>query len=622
MTETNRIKPIRGAIAFMATLLTAGMLAACSDEPAPGPDGDAPESVEIPTADEVTTTLKAKTAVFATGNGRLLRALRKRIDNPVAITEATEIPAEAQLIVLDEASAQKFLSDDDTFRKLLGYYERGGMIYMDFPRLQQAAILARLIYGIYNPLPDPDDTATPLYEGYLFDRSGNEKTILDLFNPENHTVEKVDAEGNRYTEVVRDDVDLTDYLYGQFAESVVRFVDENAASASAVSRADEGTVEARQISKDIDFLVKQEFMFPTFGSGFSMPVNVKVKVRSAYSFADDKDYYEVVVAERMNPGNQWQGFWSYPTFNASWASNGGFDLDVSVSGAEKVSSLDGILPQNETYDGQRTKLEGWSVSRGVEVGLAKGVSLTTSANCTHETSVTMPLKEIKCVLRQDFDSKSCFGWNYAMKGPSFEARKNGNPTYSAPTQIATKVLTTEQGWNWTVAGTTDLGDKPLQLTLDFKFYQCGAYATKGKGNNKATEYRAGSCHTVRVDLPVPGRVKETATIQSRVSAEVRALREELAQVSPTFGRLAENLSWCAPTWQSLVEEMSKEWVKAFNEIALVASDPAMGISGGSRDITFYLNLGGSVQGCIPFYNYHNQPKGLCITTDGKVKMVP
>lgn len=187
--------------------LTAIPLNGCSDELKPGTGN--PELPSIPTEDAVTTTLKTKTAVFASADGRLLSAVKKRLTNAVTVSDGIEIPEDVRLIILDEASAARFLQSTENFSRLCQYYADGGMIYLHFPRLNQAAIVARLVYNTYNPLPGEGDTSDPLFEGYIFDKAGNEKQIHDIFDKDGSAIEA--AGGVK---------ELSDYAYGQIADGV------------------------------------------------------------------------------------------------------------------------------------------------------------------------------------------------------------------------------------------------------------------------------------------------------------------------------------------------------------------------------------------------------------------
>lgn len=132
-----------------ASLVVAG----CSDDDFRNNDNPDP-IVDTSKEDVVTTTLDTKTAVFATSSGKLLSAVKMRLENVVTVDYGEEIPADCKLIILDEEAAKHFLESNENFSLLSDYYCKGGMIYLHFPRLNQATVVARLVYDVYNSIPD------------------------------------------------------------------------------------------------------------------------------------------------------------------------------------------------------------------------------------------------------------------------------------------------------------------------------------------------------------------------------------------------------------------------------------------------------------------------------------
>lgn len=97
------------AQALLVTLLAClcPLFTSCDDDE---PQLDLPNRpADIPTEDVVSTMLKTKTAVFATSDGKLLSAVKRRLSNVVTVPDGVEIPEDVKLIILDEASAARFL---------------------------------------------------------------------------------------------------------------------------------------------------------------------------------------------------------------------------------------------------------------------------------------------------------------------------------------------------------------------------------------------------------------------------------------------------------------------------------------------------------------------------------
>lgn len=585
-------------LSFLAPLCLT--LTGCNDDNIPGADN--PAMPDAPSEDVITTRLQTKAAVFATADGRLLSALKNRLTNSVIITEGVEIPDDCNLIILDEASAARFLQNTESFSNLCRYYVRGGMFYLHFPRLNQAAIVARLVYNTYNPLPGEGETAPPLFEGYLFDKSGNEKQIHDIFEKDGSGIET--AGGIE---------DMSDYAYGQLAESVARFVDgiiePKAASkkSRSVSQSD-GIGDLPFITKEYDDPGRTFVETPIGTYNTFMVVNVTAKIRSAYSFGENKDYYQVILTESVNPYNA-QGVYHYDGVESvAGFYNGGMDLNISLGSDANIYSLSDVMPVNKSHDGETMKVEDISFEAGIEIGGANNKGgLWGGVSFEHKT-ITMPVHELGCELKQK--NKSNFGWVYTLAGPQFKVDKK-EIKYVAPPEIAGKVLITNQCWTWTVDNPLEQGNNPFKINVGLTTHSKAAYVTK---QGKVGAVSAPKEHIFEIPLPVPSRVKHPLLLVHHVSPDANALREELKAISPTFTELAVNRTWYAPTEDALYDEACLMWGNAFTEITHVANDKNLGIKGKPETVKFYLHLNNR-----PVELYKNSHmRSIVITPKGSV----
>lgn len=582
-------------------------LTGCSDDE---PVIENPEWQDIPTEDVITTRLQTKTAVFATADGRLLSAIKKRLTNSVFITEGVEIPDGCNLIILDEASAARFLQSTENFSNLCQYYARGGMIYLHFPRLNQAAIVARLVYTTYNPLPGDAETADPLFEGYLFDKAGNEKQIHDIFEKNGSAIEAAGGiEG------------MSDYAYGQMAESVASFVDnlKSPDSQPVMSRA---SVQGDRIDK-LPFIIKEydlpqrveamDPLDPKYPFVVFMGVTVTAKIRSVYSFEEDKDYYQVILSETVNPYDAGHGI-ERPKYIRSGFLSGGIDVDVNFSEQGKIYSLSDIQPENKSHDGETVEVTDVSFNAGMELGSSDNRGGFWSGVSYEKHTIKMPVRELTCEFKQK--NKSNFGWNYTIADPQYKIEtenKKNVVKYIAPPDIAGKVMIHQQSWTWIVDNTRDRGDDPFKINLGVTSYTTFAIYTKTTG--KPYTSRTPTTHSVEIPLPVPSRVKHPLIVVHRVSPEANKLREELKAISPTFAELAANKTWYAPSETALYDAACLMWGNAYTEISNVANDKNLGIEGKWEDIKFYLHLNNS-----PVEIYKNSDyRSFVVGEDGKVR---
>ena len=592
-------------LSFLAPLCLT--LTGCKDDE---PVIESPELPDIPTQDVITTRLQTKTAVFASADGRLLSAIKNRLTHSVVITEGVEIPDDCNLIILDETSAARFLQSTENFSNLCQYYARGGMIYLHFPRLNQAAVVARLVYNTYNSLPDAGESAAPLFEGYLFDKSGNEKQIHDIFGQNGNSIE---AEGGIK--------DLSDYAYGQMAESVASFVDnlKGPESQRVMSRA---SVQGDRIDK-LPFITKEydlpqrvEAMDPLPDQKYPfvvmMGVTVSAKIRSVYSFEEDKDYYQVILSETVNPYDAGLGT-ERPEYIRSGFLSGGIDLDVNFSEQGKIYSLSDIQPENKSHDGETVEVTDVSFNAGIELGSSDNRGGFWSGVSYEKHTIKMPVRELTCELKQK--NKSNFGWNYTMADPQYKVEKENKKNvvkYIAPPDIAGKVMIHQQSWTWAVDNTRDRGDDPFKINLGVTSYT--TFAIYSKTNGKPYTSRTPTTHSVEIPLPVPSRIKHPLIVEHRVSPEANKLREELKAISPSFTELAANKTWYAPSEAALYDAACLMWGNAYTEIANVANDENLGIEGRWEDIKFYLHLNNRP---VEIYKNSNY-RSILVGDDGKV----
>lgn len=595
------------AQALLVTLLAClcPLFSSCDDD---APQLDLPDQpADIPTEDVVSTMLKTKTAVFATSDGKLLSAVKRRLSNVVTVPDGVEIPEDVKLIILDEASAARFLQSTENFSHLCQYFARGGMIYMHFPRLNQAAIVARLVYNTYNPLPGEGEISSPLFEGYLFDKAGNEKQIHDIFENNGSAIEAAGGvEG------------MTEYAYGQIADGVARFVDnitgfkmkKNKVRTAAQS---DGINDLPFITKEYDDPGRTIVEAPTGSYNTFMEVNVTANIRSAYSFSENKDYYQVILTESVNPYNA-RGIYQHMAGGTiAGFYNGGMNLNISLGNEANVYSLSDVMPENKSHDGETMKVEDISFKAGVEIGAANNKGGIWGGVSFEHKTITMPVRELGCEFKQK--NKSNFGWVYTLVGPQFKIKKEKKKNiieYIAPPEIAGKVLKTQQCWIWTVDNPAGHGNDPFKINVGLTTYTKAAYATKTGDIGTVSVPRE---HKFEIPLPVPCRIKHPLTVVHHVSKEANELREELKAVSPTFANLAANRTWYAPTEEALYDEACLMWGNAYTEIFNVANDKNLGIEGKFEDIKFYLHLNNRP---VEIYKNSNY-RSFIVGEDGKVR---
>lgn len=339
-----------------------------------------------------------------------------------------------------------------------------------------------------------------------------------------------------------------------------------------------------------------------------MVVNVTAKIRSAYSFGENKDYYQVILTESVNPYNA-QGIHHYDGIESvAGFYNGGMDLNISLGNEANVYSLSDIMPVNKSHDGETMKVEDIKFDAGVEIGGADNRGGIWGGVSFEHKTITMPVHELGCELKQK--NKNNFGWVYTLAGPQFKFDKK-EIKYAAPPEIAGKVLITDQCWTWTVDNPMEQGNNPFKINVGLTTHTKAAYVTKKGQVGTVSVPRE---HKFEIPLPVPSRVKHPLLLVHHVSPDAIALREELKAIAPTFTELAANKTWYAPSEDALYDEACLMWGNAFTEITHVANDKNLGIKGKPETVKYYLHLNNRP---VELYKNSNM-RSIVITPKGSV----
>lgn len=605
-----------------------------NDEPAIIPDDEGEEVLPapLPASDIIETLVDARTAIYADGLDEMSLLFKNRINTE---NIQPEITSETDLAVFDEAGASMFLKNSELYEKLEDLYLRGGVIYFHKPALQASALLARLELEIFNNMPE--ETIPPICDAYITNIQGAEYRVDDIHSPEANEYVTTDEQGNEVTEMAQTDPP-SEYLYGRYAENAAQFVNEALYSgkrsrATVVSRAGNSFSEPPLIPLYWDKPLRFSKTYWKGKNGNHMTKTVDLiadgiahmtaKIRCAYSFEHDKDYYQITLSENYPGEFCWKGENKIKYKALYYDKYGGFALkNLGVTAnlqncwtdAVKVVALEGVAPNNHPATGSKENVSGWTFGGSFGTSAPFGIAGNFNFAYTSTTSITLPFSEIPSEFTRLNDDGSKVGWFYTVQNPlkytSHRGRNGGVNNYP---KISTQNVTFEQTWSWIIQNASQQQDKDLTMCVVVDFVVTSGAATSGPGGNHDYNNHVGSSCTNVLILPTPDRYKDKlATVAYPVNATSSYLRKLMAENSPKFRFIIENTDRSGVVRENLCYRLRDEWSDVYNEIKKLQP-----FSGVDEEVTFYLQMSNGERLPIGDTDY----KGIHIDKCGNVSMV-
>lgn len=626
---------MRKLFLLIATFFMATTLVSChDDEPEVIIDGDEGEEVlppPLPTYDVIETIVDAKAVIYAEGLDEMSPLFKNRIP---AENIQTEITPETDLAVFDEAGAAMFIKNSELYEKLEDLYLRGGAIYFHKPALQASALIARLELEIFNDVPE--ETIPPICDVYITNIQGAEYRVDDIYSSEANEYVTTDENGNVVTEMTKTDTP-SEYLYGRYAENAAKFVNEalnigKRSRATVVSRAGNSFSEPPLIplywDKPLRFSQtywkgKGNHMAKTVSLIADGIAHMTAKVRCAYSFEHDKDYYQITLSENY-PGNfLWKGENKIKYKALYYDKYGGFalkflyvtaDLQNCRTDAVKVVALEGVAPNNHPANGSKENVSGWTFGGAFGTSAPLGVAGNFNFAYTSTTSITLPFSEIPSQFIRNNNEGSKLRWNYIVNNPLKYSKHAGrNGTVNNYPKISTQNVTFEQTWSWIIGNASQQRNQDLNMNVGVDFYVTTGAATSGAGSNHDYNYTLVSYSKNLLPLPTPDRfMDKVATVASPVNATSSYARKLIAENSPKFRFLIDNPERSGVVRENLCYRLRDEWSDVYNEIKNLGK-----FSGIDEEVTFYLQMSDGER--LPVGN--TDYKGIRIDRDGNVSLV-
>lgn len=593
---------------LLSILIVGTMLTSCKDDELETINHDdntetGPPAVDLPTHDVIETIVTAQTAIFATGLDEMSSLFQNRLSGE---NISTSLSDDTELVILDEDGAALFINDSEKYEAIEDFYLRGGLIYFHKPALQASALIARLELEVFNTVPD--DVIPPVCDAYIFNIQGAEYRVDDIHSTGSQIIEFTDEAGNIQTVVVDDAERPSDYLYGLYAESAAKFVNEvletcvRARSTTVTLWAGASFTEPPLIPIQWD---KTLYLRKTYGKGAKGHhmakdvslmaegiVSVNAKIRCAYSFDQDKDYYQITLNESYPGSLFWKGENKIHYKAAYYDKYGGFALEgikveaklKNLSPEIKVSTLEGVAPENHPANGTKETIKGWTL--GGSVGLsAGGIAGDFNFGYTSSTSVSLPFSEMPATFRR-FDNSS-IQWKYLIQNPMrYHCHRGRNGGVNNYPTISTQDFSIEQTWCWVIDNTRQLQNQPLNLNIAVTYSITSGAATSGPGANH--EYNFGYDYVLmkNIDLPTPDRYKDkVAVVASPVNSTSSYLRKLMSENSPRFRFLIDNPDRAGIVRDHLTHRLSDEWGDVYDELKRI--EP---FSGMDEEVTFTLQM--------------------------------
>lgn len=618
------------SIVFLACTVLTG----CNDD-GPNPDHDdeieAPLPEPLPTEDIIETRVNALTAIYADNPDEMTALFLNRLESGKI---EPEISSETELIIFDEAGASKFINNSELFDKLKDLYQRGALIYFHKPAIQASALMARLELGVFEEVPD--EIIPPICDAFILNIQGAEYMVNDIHTSGSQEHISIDEEGNEAIDIDEIVEAPSEYIYGRYAENAAKFANEaldvslRSRPTVVQTRGGEKMSEPPLIPMHWDksfnlykqYKKKDNHMAETVTLEAKGTVHITAKIRCAYSFDSNKDYYQITLSENYPGGFFWKGENKIKYKAAYDDKYGGFALEAMRVTASldnfrdesvKVSVTEGIAPNNHPANGSKETITGWSLGGSVGVSYPWGVAANFSGGYTSTTSISMPYSEIPATFERDQSNNTQLKWSYNVNNPlRYHKHRGRNGGVNKYPKISTQDVTFEQTWSWVIDNALLQEEQDLNLNVLAVFTITSGAATSGAGANHS--YNFGCDYPVRktIALPKPERYKERVTVvASPVNATSSYLRKLMAENSPSFRYLQDNPERAGVTSKNLRRRLSNEWNQVYNELNRLGA-----FSGVDEEVTFYLQTDKGERLTIGSTNF----KGIRFRKNGKVSL--
>lgn len=621
----------RSILSAMVTVtIVGGTLTSCKDDE---PQIDVPELenndvTEQPTQDIVETTVNANTAILASNLDEMSSFFLKRLNQGNVTLELND---DTELLIIDDASATKILKDDALFEKFEDFYYRGGLVYAHKPSMLTAGLLIRLYEGVYDAEPE---VIIPLYDAWIFNIQGAQYCADDIHSTEPQTIEYEDEEGNRHTETITEPEKPTDYLYGRYAENAAMFVNQvldgpSNTSTKVISRGgakytepvpipmqfDSGTFELnKKYDKKTHHITKGGELKASF------ILSITAEITCAYSFDQNKDFYQIKLSETYPGEKIWQGTKKVKYKKFYDDKYGGFGLDyidvyvtdVETNSGVNVESLTSVAPDNQPATGTKETVRGFTV--GGTIGVSKGsFPLSPNGTYTSTTSISMPESELPYKLTIPQNKKD-LQWHYSVSTPlRYTARWGFNGSVSNYSKIMTKDFVIGQTWCWVFNNSDRQADVPIKLKANYECKLTSGSASSSSGTNYNFRSTWWFYYYPTISLPIPDRFKDKITIvASPVSEASSTVRKLLRENSSSFRDIIDYPERAGITRRHLIDNLGCEWDKVYEQLKRLQP-----IGGVKDEVTFYLQMSNGER--VKFDSYSGYT-GIHIDTRGNVSL--
>lgn len=533
---------------FIAAGLMSAGLASCDDDTPDGGgeggdiDGDL---VEAPTEDVLKTMIDHPVAILESGYDEVSERVIARMS-----AQSTAVTPETKIVLMN--GRDNYTITPDLWNTLKEVYDRGGIIMITNPDEGTRGWLEKSLQ-FNNTGPDPDSDGKPDWDGnpagesifdiYAFTAAGDHLEMDDIYNPQahSHEVVLVDSLGNKTNEVIVHDGDEepTQYQYGQFAESVARWVnivldtDERAEQAARAASRVSGSARDFYISGEFDskimpvYLSEYDITSDVDGARYksvTLPVTVMYYVSAAYNFDDGYDYYYAELTEETSCTNLWKGIKKHHPYGAAsgWA-QAGYAIDQIDVGLRLTAlsptylnpaQLLSYSPVNVVGSKTVTTTEGWNLGGGASLGLAKtdkwGMTFTGNFTFNHVKTTAVA----KTVYDMAVEYKSALGapepkWEYTIPRFSLSGALVGSLSDVSDYHTGRKPITISQVVVWKEKPNQALEQDHI-LHLDYTVHHYMKRKRYGKSSKTLSQAQ---CSGIDLKVGQPGRHKYNYSLQ-------------------------------------------------------------------------------------------------------------
>ena len=480
----------------MATFITIAIPSCSDDDPtniSEDKDGNENYQTETPTIDVVKTIINRKICILGNNdNYPILKYLSRRLVNA-----STTLEADAAIIVISESEAGHLLTDTEKLHLLKDLWNQDKPFAFVKPSKNSLSLYAKLTNQSITDIPEENLEIYKDLSVFFIKASGN-RLLYEKFHSTYHyqtttITESENAQTTEKQENLSVNFTPTDYYWGQMAENICQWLNENITTKSQGHYAFKSR-SAQEHATYVETTYRPGIVvvYDSYGKDPApRTIHPIIRILTAAGFdkTNNCDVYDVKITEECPADSTYiENIVTQKKAAYKYKYTGGFylgpDVKLTLSSSdksfnfngEKVNILDPVpiqsggtytethIPANWTFGGN---LSGSISNNGVGMGGGFSCSYTLPNTTTTKVIQEMPVKYSRHDASPIWKYSLSYGKIYHHEAWGFNASfVDGIPS------IGKSVCITSQATAFTVKNSKTLGNANVYLTVntDFKFH--------------------------------------------------------------------------------------------------------------------------------------------------------